>query len=83
MWAIKTAEFTTFALCAAVILFVVFQVAVPILKGTKLFPFLYHKRKEVMSSLTAAREEKELLDAQTEAEAIIGSFPAPNKSKKR
>ena len=78
---IKTAEFTSWAIALAIILFVVFQLVVPILKGTIIFPILHPRRKEVYDKLAEACEEKELNDVEETAADILRN--ATTKPKRR
>lgn len=73
MWAIKTAEFTSFMLIALMVVFFIFQLVVPAIMGTPLFPILRHRRREAENKLAEALEEKGVRELEKAASTVLGN----------
>jgi hypothetical protein len=81
MLGVKIAEFTSFMLMAGVVVFFVFQLFVPAIMGTPLFPILRHKRRAAENKLAEALEEKGVREIEESAANILGNATAKRKGR--
>lgn len=78
---IKIAEFSFFMLSALLVLLFIFQVVVPAIMGTLLFPILRHNRREAENKLSEALETKGVQELEEAAANVLGNATTKRKGK--
>jgi hypothetical protein len=71
MWAVKIAELTSILILVIFVLGEIFQVLVPLIRGTPFFPILRHKPQQAVKKLTEAVEQKGVQDIEKAATDLL------------